>query len=396
MRFHLGINYWPISSAMYWWQRFDAEEVKSDFASIRNAGFDSVRVFLLWEDFQPAPDAVSDRALSRLVTVADIAEQSGLLLLPTLFTGHMSGVNWIPEWAVQPGEGSSRFRIVSNGKAVRAKLKNWYSDESILSAQGLLAREVAFALNKQPALWAYDLGNENSNCVVPPSRESAIAWLKRITSAIRSVDSSHPITIGLHMEDLEEDRKLGPKEAATVCDFLCMHGYPFYAGWADGATDAMMLPFLGLITRWLGGSDVLFEEFGAPTVSREQMGKLPPEVTVLTERQAASFLHDALVSLHRFGFTGAMIWCYGDYAEWLWSWPPLEQAAHERYFGLWRSDRSPKPALAEIKPFQNLERREPANDLSWIDLDRADFYADPRHNLRRLYKRFREAQGFGR
>ena len=32
MRFRLGINYWPVSSAMYWWDRFDTDEVRRDFA----------------------------------------------------------------------------------------------------------------------------------------------------------------------------------------------------------------------------------------------------------------------------------------------------------------------------------------------------------------------------
>src|SRR5262249_7126391 len=274
---------------------------------------------------------------------------------------------------------------------VRARLKNWYSDEGVLSAQCLLAREVAAALRNHRALWAYDLGNENSNCVVPPSRESATAWLERITNAIRSVDSSHPITIGQSAEDLEEDRMLGPKEAGTACDFLCMHGYPIYANWSAGPTDAMMLPFLGLITSWLGEKDVLFEGFGAPSVNHRQLEPLSSQTTLLDEQQSAGFTRDALAKLHRFGFSGAMLWCYGDYAEWLRSWPPLEQAVHERHFGLWHSDHSPKPALAEIKRFQNLERIEPSDDFSWIDLDREDFYADPRDNLHRLYKRFREA-----
>ena len=96
------------------------------------------------------------------------------------------------------------------------------------------------------------MGNENSNGVVPSSRAAAVAWLEAIANAIRAVDTTHPITLGLHMEDLEEDRCLGPGEAARVCDLLCMHGYPIYAAWAASATDALMLPFLGLITRWLG------------------------------------------------------------------------------------------------------------------------------------------------
>jgi endo-1,4-beta-mannosidase len=259
MTFRLGINYWPVTSAMYWWRHFDAAEVARDFARIRAAGFGTVRIFLCWEDFQPAPDRVAPARLPGLRGRHCCGQR-------VVADAHPTGHEWrqldTAMGASLAGEEVARFRVVSGEKVVRAKLKNWYSDASILKAQTLLAREVAATLCKHPALWAYDLGNENSNCVVPPSRAAALDWLDTVASAIRSVDTSHPITLGLHMEDLEEDRHLGPGEAARVCDFLCMHGYPIYALWATSATDALLLPFLGLITRWLGGKDVLFAEFG--------------------------------------------------------------------------------------------------------------------------------------
>ncbi len=82
MAFRLGINYWPVSSAMYWWRRCDAAEVAQDFARIRAAGFDTVRLFLRWEDFQPAPERVAPAMLTHLVTMADIAAHNALALMP--------------------------------------------------------------------------------------------------------------------------------------------------------------------------------------------------------------------------------------------------------------------------------------------------------------------------
>jgi hypothetical protein len=81
---------------MYWWRHFDAAEVAQDFARIRAAGFDTIRFFRRWEDFQPTPQRVAPVMLTHLVTVADIAAHKALALMPTLCTGHMSGVNWIP------------------------------------------------------------------------------------------------------------------------------------------------------------------------------------------------------------------------------------------------------------------------------------------------------------
>ena len=110
----------------------------------------------------------------------------------------------------------------------------------IVRAQALLAGEAAAALAGHEAIWAWDLGNENSNCVRPPSRSSARDWLRRMVSAIRTSDQRAIVTVGLHMEDLEEDRKLGPQQAAEEGDFLSMHGYPSYTPWADGPTDEQL------------------------------------------------------------------------------------------------------------------------------------------------------------
>ena len=80
---------------------------------------------------------------------------------------------------------------------------------------------------------------------------------------------------------------------------------------------------------------------------------------MLDEDSAATFTRRALDELHRFGFLGAMLWCYGDYAEPLWTDPPLDEATWERWFGLWRADGSPKPAVAEVTSFKRIGRESP-------------------------------------
>ena len=63
---------------MYWWADFDPGEVREEFAMIRALGLGHVRIFLLWESFQPRPDMVDATALRDLRTVADIAAETGL------------------------------------------------------------------------------------------------------------------------------------------------------------------------------------------------------------------------------------------------------------------------------------------------------------------------------
>jgi endo-1,4-beta-mannosidase len=377
---------------MGWWSSFDPAEVEADFARIAACGLDSVRVFLTWEDFQPAPGRVDREMLARLVVVADLAGGLGLELIPTLFTGHMSGVNWIPPWALGGSDGDLRFRVVSGGTVVRRGLRNWYSDRAVGDAQVLLARGAAAALAGHEAVWAWDLGNENSNCVVPPTSSAARTWLTRLGSAIRTADETALVTVGVHMEDVEEDRRLGPREASEVCDLLSMHGYPIYARWADGPTDAQLLPFLARVTRWLGdGGDVLFGEFGLPTYRHGDPREESAGATPLVEEEAAAaYTTAALEGLRRAGCLGALLWCYSDYDPALWESPPFDLAPHERTFGLWRIDGSPKPAVAAIAAFVGAERCSAAYADAWIDIDRDEFLLDPSTQLPRLYRRYRE------
>ena len=380
---------------MGWWSSFDLAEVEADFARIAAGGLDSVRVFLSWEDFQPAPGGVDRGMLARLIGVADLAAGLGLALIPTLFTGHMSGVNWIPPWALGGSDGDPRFRVVSGGRVVRRGLRNWYSDPAVGDAQALLAAEAAAALAGHEAVWAWDLGNESSNCVIPPNRSSARAWLARLTAAIRSADDTARVTVGLHMEDLEEDRRLGPREVSAACDLLSMHGYPIYARWAAGPTDDELLPFLARITHWLGeGRDVLFSEFGLPTYRRGDArgqsagGRCP--TPLIEEEVAAAYTTAALEGLRRAGCLGAFLWCYSDYAPSLSEHPPFDLAPHERTFGLWRVDGSPKPAVAAVAAFVGAERCTPGYADAWIDIGRDEFLLDPSVQLPRLYRRYGE------
>jgi endo-1,4-beta-mannosidase len=114
--FTLGVNYWPRKKAMYWWKDFDRAEVETEFAEIAALKLQVVRIFLFWEDFQPVPNRVSDRALADLGSVLDVARDVGIKVMPTFFTGHMSGINWWPTWALTDEEEPGGIPRIANGE----------------------------------------------------------------------------------------------------------------------------------------------------------------------------------------------------------------------------------------------------------------------------------------
>ena len=280
---------------MSWWTRFDRAEVAADFARIAACGLDSVRVFLTWEDFQPVANRVDRAALARLGVVADLAAEFGLALMPTLFTGHMSGVNWVPAWALGADGGTDRFRVVSQGRVANGALRNWYTDAGVEDAQRLLAAEAVASLAGHRALLAWDLGNGNSNCVTPPTQAAGRRWLSRVTAAGRSADADALVTVGLHMEDLEEDRQLGPGDVSACCDLLSMHGYPIYARWADGPTDSRLLswrtkrpPTPGRRWRVFVAQAVSARCSGATRITIRRCGGLRRSISLRTSSRSGS------------------------------------------------------------------------------------------------------------
>ncbi|MEM2936779.1 MAG: hypothetical protein QW231_06355 [Candidatus Bathyarchaeia archaeon] len=379
-----GVNYWPIESAMNWWQRFDPSVVRDDFSRIQETGLRGVRIFLLWEAFQPLPRKISVKVLDELVAVMEIGHETKLKMIPTFFTGHMSGINYLPVWMLESKESNGRFPVFSEGKVRKNAIRNFYIDREAIEAQKLFLREVSGALKGHPALWAWDLGNEPSNLVLPPSSEQALVWLEEMVSELKNRDESVPVTLGLHQEDLEEDRKMGPKEVARFCDFLSIHTYSLYAKWADGSLDEKVSPFLGLLTQWLGSKKVLIEEVGIPSSNVFGDGD-----RIVSEDRAFEYYERLLQKLARFPFLGVFFWCYGDYAKSLWDQVPFSEQKHERFFGLFREDRSPK---AFVSLFESFGKGRALSDVpwDWVDIEAEEYFKSPETNLLRLYRRFRD------
>jgi endo-1,4-beta-mannosidase len=398
--FVLGVNYWPRRKAMGWWSEFDAGEVREEFALIAELGLTVVRLFLLWDDFQPTPDTVDPACLTHLITVADIAADLGLGLDVTFFTGHMSGPNWSPGWLLGEGVPPTHYRqLVSGGQIVPGPYRNPYTDPAALAAERLQLRRVVGALKDHPALWMWNLGNEPDLFAWPPDDATGQGWVQDMTGLIKEIDPVHPVTCGLHMANLGQHNHLRVDQVFAETDVAVMHAYPMYAADLVGnPLDPDMVPFTCALTAALGGKPVLMEEFGGCTAppGRDsfvmewmQLGK-PRGQFMAGEEALADYLRAVLPRLIDVGTTGALIWCFADYAEALWDRPPCSEFHHERFFGLVRPDGSLKPHAQVLKDFAATKPVVKTEGLRTLTLDVTpdEYYADPWAHLPRLYQQF--------
>jgi endo-1,4-beta-mannosidase len=401
--FTLGVNYWPRKKAMYWWNDFDAGEVREEFAIIKEIGMNVIRLFLLWDDFQPEPTMVAKDKLDHLVDVADIAAEAGLGIDMTFFTGHMSGPNWSPRWLLggnlPPAAHSQWLRdVVSEGKYTDKGYRNMFHDEVALDASRLLLKTVVSELKDHPSIWMWNLGNEPDLFAWPNSSDEGAAWVKEMVGHIKDIDPNHPVTIGLHGDGLHRDNGLRIDKVYAHADVAVMHSYPMYTPWARKPLDPDFVPFTCAVTSALSGKPVLMEEFGgctaqpgepSHTMKWTETNGHEREQFMAGEEDFAEFLSLTIPKLQHSGATGAMLWCYADYIPELWDLPPCQNAQHERWFGLVRPDGSLKPHVKVIQDFAKTNPKvKPIPEYAKLEVDPDEFYKEPLRHLVGLYDEY--------
>ncbi len=383
-RFLLGINYWPRRSAMYMWQRFDLDEIGEDMARIKELGIDVVRFFLMWESFQPQPTTMDAADLRRFDAIVEKISAAGLQAMPTLFCGHMSGVNWLPAWTLERGSTHGRFRTISGGSVVDRAIGDFYADPELLRAQVLCARRVAERLRDHPGLLAWDLGNEFSNLREPATPEDAARWSARLSETLLDA-SGVGATAGMHGEDFDKDRRLRPSSIARPWPFATMHGYSVYSAFARDRLDTNVVPFLCQLQQSFSGKRVLFTELGNP--------ECPPGrnrvdgFACLDEAELAQYARGAIDRLHARGALGAFWWCWADYDPALATLPPFDLAPHELRFGVVRSDGTFKPVAQTLTQLAR-EARSVVDALPAPIADEADHYAGLPQSIEREYEAY--------
>lgn len=372
--FLLGINYWPRRSAMYMWERFDLGEIREDFVRIRSLGLSVVRFFIMWDDFQPEPSRMDPRMLERFDAVMNALADAKLQGIPTFFTGHMSGVNYLPEWALDRSRSNGRFRTLTrNMRELQWGAGDFYTGP-LLDASRLHVRAIGERCRGHEALYMWDLGNEFSNLRSANSPQESAQWAKRLADDLYEVSGAQT-SAGNHGEDLTDDRGIRPSSFCAPFPCSVMHGYSVYSHFARSRTDPEVVPFLCQLMQSFSGKAVLFDEFGNPTCPPDTVSpydrvplpgeplpeekELPPNAApyaCLTEDEMATYCFEVLDRLQRRGALGAFWWNWTDYASELANTPPFDNAPHEMRFGIIRSDGSEKPVAVTLKRFAAEDR----------------------------------------
>ena len=341
--FWFGVNYWASHAGTDMWIKWDEAVVRQDFASLKEHGVQVLRIFPNWRDFQPVnacltgnhqlreyrmpndalpenPYYLSEEMLDHFSVLCRLAKEYGLQLIVGLLTGWMSGRLFLPP-ALQD--------------------QNLFSNVTALYFEQLLIAGFVSRMKDEPAIIAWDLGNECNCMEEAASRYEAVNWTALVTNAIRAQDQTRPIISGMHSLTMN-----GPwtmQDQGQWTDMLTTHPYPYWVEHADfDFQDAyrtlLHATFQTQLYSDLSGKPCLVEEIGT-------MGPM-----VCSDETAAGFLRVNLWSAWAHGAKGLLWWCAFDQDHL--SQPPYDWNMVERELGLLHRPGQPK---AMAKEFQNFE-----------------------------------------
>ncbi|MCK8479339.1 glycoside hydrolase family 2 TIM barrel-domain containing protein [Psychroserpens algicola] len=154
-----GINYYPQATPWdMFGDSFSKDTITKDFKIIKEAGLNSIRLFVQYDDFGKAN--VNKEKLDKLKLTLDAAETINLGVVITLFDFY--GNYDVLDWTLN----------MRHAETIVSELKN------------------------HKAIIAWDIKNEPNLDFETRGKVKVIAWLEHMIAHVKSIDKVHPITIG--------------------------------------------------------------------------------------------------------------------------------------------------------------------------------------------------------
>lgn len=188
-----GINYYPQATPWdMFGEEFNIEIIKKDFDIIADAGLNTIRIFIQYEDFGKAN--VQQEKLEKLQQVLDAAKTKQLQAVVTLFDFY--GDYKVLDWTLTQ----------RHAETIVTRFKN------------------------HKAILAWDIKNEPNLDFETRGKENVLAWLDKMISLVKSIDDTHLVTIG--WSNTESAHLLQDK-----LDFVSFHYYNAAADFSQNYAD---------------------------------------------------------------------------------------------------------------------------------------------------------------
>ena len=352
--FFVGCNYWGSQAGIKMWRadRWNAAEAEKDVRALAESGVEVMRTFPTWSEFQPITvnhrgcnsfgGYLSDQtdkpldtyagldpeAMARFRTFCGLARKYDVKLMVSLVTGWMSGRLFYP-------------RVLEGHDLI--------TDSEALMWQVRFVREFVREMKDDPAIVAWDLGNECNNLGVAQKPSDAWMWLYAISSAIRLEDSSRPVISGMHGISSDFRDCWNMQAQGELLDILTPHPYP-----SPYRVDANRGPFNGFRNALHQvGQCLFYEGVGQKRAFPQEVGSFGP--TICPDEMAAAGYRQEMFATWMHGHAGFLWWC--AFRQTNLDYMPFERNAMERELGMLMPDaeRTPRPQAQALKAFKQFK-----------------------------------------
>lgn len=414
--FSLGLTYWQRRAGFRMWQAYDRGAASEELAHIAALGCDTVRLCLVWEDFQPGPERTNSAALRNLEHALDAAHAAGLRVVPALFPVAAGGALQIPYWANGPDvagalrrSGRDRSLVVVRppglvpvltGAGYRpAQAGDLFSETTAVEAQRYLVRELVGYFGAHPAAWTWQLGEGLERVHRPASERAARAWLGNLADEARRARPGVQLLGVASARGLELRAGPRPEDIAAACDLVGVAADPQELPPENQRRHTSYPAFMHALVAGLAGRRAIVTSVGmaaglpgGPGWIDDQSYGRQLRAYVADAGGQAAFVEAALDRLYRAGAAGVWLASYADYPEELWRTPPLDRALRQRALGVVDAAGREKPAAEALRSFaQGLRSAGGEQPSPPPALDQERYWSDPRKQLHELWREFNVA-----
>ena len=205
-----GVNYTVSDGWMINLPNLSPETMNADMAALQNIGINHIRIFPLWPQTQPSINKLDEKVMKQLDLLVESAGKHNITLQIAPITGWMSGLIFLPPWAV-----GDMFR-----------------DQKIIDGQKFLAKTVATRYQNNPAVLGYDFGNELNVLVSRTAskgstRDQLFSWMKQIYPAFKNASPNQLVTNGI---GTGYNNNFDIRNIVQTVDYLAPHSYPYFHG----------------------------------------------------------------------------------------------------------------------------------------------------------------------
>ncbi len=338
------------------WRNWDESVVEKDLKQLKDAGVDSLRVFPLWEDFQPlyreqaqnrfefsingkpldsSPEGragVDPVMIDRFERLIKLASQYGFKVLVCLINGWMSGKLFYPPAFVN-------LNVITDKTAIKWQIR--------------FVKYMVGRFKKYDCISAWETGNE-SNVMswagdAVSGRDDYFVWLSTLVTSIKSVDPNRPVIAGMH--GLEMSGHISPAEVGEICDVMTVHPYAGFVPHCFTDTIDSMKTRLHPVAE-----SALYSDLSGKPCLCEEIGTFG--YALGSDEMTSQFIKVNANSLWANGSTGIVWWCSHDQNEFAFF--PYEWNGLERELGLFKMDGTKKQVVNELVSFGEFLKNNPA------------------------------------